>query len=101
MPEPRLAVIADGRSGSSDAANNKGELEPTRSDQIDGLAKRAGSGIFAEAQQQINASLRRCGPRMPVISACERRKNGAPRLKVSGPAGARAQSVLIESEPGV
>jgi hypothetical protein len=60
MPEPRLAVIADGRSGSSDAANNKGELEPTRSDQIDGLAKRAGSGICrgATADQCIIAEVR-------------------------------------------
>jgi hypothetical protein len=100
MPEPRLAVIADGRSGSPDTADNEGELEPTRSDRIDRSPKKPGAA-FAEAQQQINASLRRCRPRMPVVSACERRKNGAPRLKVSGPAGAGAQSVLIESEPGV
>jgi hypothetical protein len=75
MPESRLALITGGRSDSPDTANNEGELEPTRSGRINGFAKKAGSGI---------CRLRRCGPGMPVISACEPRKNGAPRPRSLG-----------------
>jgi hypothetical protein len=38
MPERRLAVITGGKADSPDAANNKGELEPTRSGGIDSPA---------------------------------------------------------------
>jgi hypothetical protein len=38
MPEPRLALIAGGKSDSPDTANNEGGLEPTRSGRIDAPA---------------------------------------------------------------